>query len=346
MVKSETGLDLIAASQLTLDVQTSLFERADQFLTSPGEIAQAGEDLKALYAEMGKLAVYFWFEEPSTRTVGSFDSARELLGLGFLGERNAKATSSTAKGESLQDSMRTSKTHLNLFGGAVVVIRHPKEGSAALAAAIHDFPVINAGDGQHEHPTQALLDMYTIRQKKGRTTGLTIAMGGDPRYSRTIHSLAEVASIQGDNELICIGGEGLWLDEPTKEALTNKGITIHETKDMRALREADVVYWTRRQSERDKKVNKMHPWRYVIAQQRNKRAMQEYLAHGLNEESLYMIKHDAIIMHPFPRGPEIPESVDNDPRAVYWDQMKYAVPLRAALIEQKLIDFHNFKLAA
>jgi aspartate carbamoyltransferase catalytic subunit len=299
MVKSETGLDLIAASQLTLDVQTSLFERADQFLTSPGEIAQAGEDLKALYAEMGKLAVYFWFEEPSTRTVGSFDSARELLGLGFLGERNAKATSSTAKGESLQDSMRTSKTHLNLFGGAVVVIRHPKEGSAALAAAIHDFPVINAGDGQHEHPTQALLDMYTIRQKKGRTTGLTIAMGGDPRYSRTIHSLAEVASIQGDNELICIGGEGLWLDEPTKEALTNKGIT-----------------------------------------------MQEYLAHGLNEESLYMIKHDAIIMHPFPRGPEIPESVDNDPRAVYWDQMKYAVPLRAALIERKLIDHHNFKLAS
>lgn len=338
-------LDLIRADQLTPEIQKVIYDRADEF-QDPAEIRKAGEKLQELYKDIGQLAMYFWFEEPSSRTVGSFDSARELLGLGRLGETNAKIASSTAKGEGLRDSMRTAKGHLKKFGGAIIVIRHPQIGSAAQAAVIHDFPVINAGDGQNEHPTQALLDMYTIRQKKGKTSGLTIAMGGDPLYSRTIHSLAEVASREQDNELLFIGGKGLWVGDDTKKMLTKRQVPFEETTDIKALRHADVVYWTRMQKERLPQPPDLyrHPIRHLRIERENDHIWNEYVEkYALNEQALEVIKHDAIIMHPLPRGPEIPESIDTDERAVYWDQADNAVPVRVALTELVLTNYIQTK---
>jgi aspartate carbamoyltransferase catalytic subunit len=339
-------LDLTSEDQYTPEILEDLYDRADEF-QNPHAIAEAGDKLKDLYSDIGKLAVYFWFEEPSTRTAGSFDAARELLGLGYLGERNAKLASSSAKGEILRDSMRTSKAHLKKFGGAVVVIRHPQVGSAADAAAIHDFPVINAGDGQGKHPTQAGLDFYTFRRRHGRTNNLIIGMGGDPRYSRTIHSLAEVAVMSGDNELRFIGGKGLWIDDDTRDMLKKRNVDFTETTDMSALKEADVVYWTRLQKERLPKPNSLNPVRRWRINRANERLWREYVDnYVLSDQALDMIKSDAGIYHPLPRGPEIPESIDSDPRVGYFEQMENSVPFRAALLERVLIDYHNFKLAA
>ena len=334
-------LDLVRAGQYTPEVLESLYARADEF-QNPHAIAEAGDKLRGLYSGVGKLAVYFWFEEPSTRTAGSFDSAREILGLGRLGVTNAKEASSSAKGETLRDSMRTAKSHLRKLGGAVVVIRHPQSFSANTAAVIHDFPVINAGDGQNEHPTQAGLDMYTIKRRHKKTTDLTIAMGGDPRYGRTIHSLAETAVISGDNELIFVGGKGLGLGDDTRDMLKKKKVDFTETTDISALRHADVVYWTRLQKERLPHARIVHPVKYVKNRYNNRKIWQDYLDnYVLDERAIEMIRHDAGIYHPMPRGPEIPESLDSDPRVGYFDQMDNSVPFRAALVEMTLKNYHT-----
>jgi aspartate carbamoyltransferase len=283
------------------------------------------------YRRLGSLAAYFWFDEHSINTVGSFDAARTLLGMEKLGHTNAKLASSTAIDESLRDSMRTANEQLKPFGGGVVIIRHPDLGSAAEAADIMDFPVINAGDGQNEHPTQALLDIYTIKQRHGRLDDLHVVMGGDPRYTRTIHSLAMLLSLNKDITITFIGEEDDWLaGSHTKEVLDASGVAYAATTEMDPLAEADVVYWTRQQTER--LLSKRSPT------DRTARAYAKKFT--ITDKILRAIPARASIMHPLPRGPELPEAIDRDPRAAYWDQVRNGVPVRAALLEMILRNYN------
>lgn len=343
-------LDVLSADQITTTHIELLNHRADQFHKYGNwEIARAKDELEQgvtidqatlveqyLPAEMleynfrklGRLAMYFWFDEPSTRTVGSFDAARALLGMEGLGHTNAKLSSSTAKGETLQDSLMTVNEHLKFFGGGVVVIRHPEVGSAATAAEILDFPVINAGDGQNEHPTQALLDIYTIKQRLGRIEDLKVVMGGDPQYSRTIHSLAQVLALYPNNEITFIGESDDWLEvSDTKSVLDERKIPYKTTTELDPLKDADVVYWTRLQTERlgvkDETLIEKYAQKYTIT-----------------EEILDTIPPQAIIMHPLPRGPEIPVSIDKDNRVAYRDQVRNGVPVRTALTEMILRNYY------
>lgn len=350
-------LDVLSADQFNLHNLGMLNPRADRFQNF-AEIARAkdelqkddytseytqklieaagfspGELLKQQYRRYGKLAISFWFNEPSTRTIGSFDAARALLDIERLGHTDAARASSSAKDESLADSLRTVNEHLRYFGGGALIIRHPDVGSASLAAEIIDFPVINAGDGQNEHPTQALLDQYTIRQRLGRLEGLNVVMGGDPKYGRTIHSLAKILTLFPDNKITFIGEESDWLEESdTKKILEEKGVDYAATTELDPLSQADVIYWTRLQVERfakgDQSVLDSYAKKYTIT-----------------DEILKTIPAGAIIMHPLPRGPEIPESIDTDPRAAYWDQVANAVPVRTALLEMVLRNYNLLRMA-
>ncbi len=354
-------LDVIRADQFSVRHIDLITDRADQFQRHQ-EIARARDDIRTgrflkggdlfedaeqselvidpsrlledNYRWLGRLAAYFWFDEPSTRTVGSFDAARALLGMEGLGHTNAKLSSSSAKGETLEDSLMTANEHLKFFGGGVVIIRHPQEGSADIAAEIMDFPVLNAGDGQNEHPTQALLDIYTIKQRLGRREGLNIVMGGDPKYSRTVHSLAQVLSLYPDNQITFIGEADDWLEgSATKAVLDARGVPYSTTKDLDPLKEADVVYWTRLQTER-------------IAGQDSAAARKETILkkfakkYAITEAILQTIPESAIIMHPLPRGPELPVSIDKDRRIAFKDQVRNGVPVRAALTEMVLRNYY------
>lgn len=282
------------------------------------------------YMRLGRLAAYFWFEENSTRTVGSFNAARSLLGMARLGHTSITDTSLAGKGESFEDTMRVANEHLELFGGAVAIIRTVEVGRARLAADILSVPVINAGDGQNEHPTQALLDIYTIKKRLRRLDNLNVVMGGDPQYSRTIHSLAILLSLYPGNKITFVGSNSDWLeDSDTKSLLDSKGVEYQTTTELDPLSQADVVYWTRLQTER------------MNIGQDKKDILEEYgKKYAITDEILKTIPSSAIIMHPLPRGPEIPESIDQDERVAYWDQVENGVPVRAALIEMLLRHYY------
>ncbi len=286
------------------------------------------EVLQENFRKLGRLAMYFWFDEPSLRTVGSFDAARALLGLEKLGHTNARESSSMAKGETFEDSMRTINEHLKFFGGGVVVMRTKHEGDAEKAADILDLPVMNAGDGQNEHPTQALQDIYTIKRALGTVENLKVVMGGDPRYSRTVHSLAQLLALYKGTEITFVGDRELWLDPKTKAVLKAKGVKYRHTADMNALTKADVVYWTRFQRER---LGDTHEETEI-----DEIALRYARDFTISEEIAHSMQDHARIMHPLPRGAEIPVSVDKNVRATYWDQVGNAIPVRTALVEMVL----------
>jgi aspartate carbamoyltransferase catalytic subunit len=319
-------LDVLSADQFTPSHIENLTRRADQFQRKK-EVRDAHTQLEEQFRKFGVLTAYFWFDERSTRTSGSFNTARDLLGLTFQGQLNAAETSSTGKGESFEDTMSAINAQLSFYGGGVVIMRTAEEGQPEKAAAILDLPVINAGDGQNQHPTQALLDIYTIKRRLGRLDNLHVVMGGDPRYSRTIHSLAQVLTLEDGIKIDFVGDKELWVDDKTKALLESRGIEYNETTDMNALTKADVIYWTRFQKER----LKLSKWRI------NKIAHRYAKEFSITEDIVREMQEHAIIMHPLPRGPELPESIDNDPRAVYKkEQMENGVAIRAALIEMIL----------
>jgi aspartate carbamoyltransferase catalytic subunit len=258
------------------------------------------------------------FYEPSTRTRLSFESAMLRLGGQVVSTENARDFSSAIKGETLEDSVR-------IVGGYsdCIVLRHPEEGAAARAAAVSTVPVINAGDGRGEHPTQALLDLYTIRSELGRLEGLRVVMAGDLANGRTVHSLIRLLSQYRGLRVTLAGPEELRLPAPAVQALRQSGAEVREAQSLlKAVVDADVVYQTRIQAERLS--------RPLAA------AGQDVARFRVTREVMAALPPGAVVMHPLPRVGEIDPEVDSDPRAAYFRQARNGVPVRMALLARVL----------
>jgi len=251
------------------------------------------------------------FYEPSTRTSSSFTSAMERLG-GSVIPINEVRYSSVTKGESLPDTVRTLEAYAD-----VIVLRHPETGSAALAAQFARKPVINAGDGTGEHPTQALLDLFTILEELQQVDGLSVTMLGDLKYGRTVHSLARLLSLF-DIRLNYVSPEILRMPPEIMEEISRLGIPQSEHTALESvLGDTDVLYVTRVQKERFEDEAVYESVKNVYA---------------ITPETMQAAKDRMILMHPLPRVGEISMDVDDDPRAAYFRQMEYGLYTRMALL--------------
>lgn len=297
------GQDILSVKQFNRELLTYIMGVADE--------------MRALVRRFGKanlldgkiLANLFY--EPSTRTSSSFQAAMLRLG-GRVIAINEVRYSSVTKGESLPDTVRTLESYCD-----VIVIRHPEVGSAAIAAKAARKPVINAGDGPGEHPTQALLDLYTIADELKRLDGLKVAMLGDLKYGRTVHSLTRLLSLY-DTEFYFVSPEILRMPEEILEELRQSGHTYHEFEDVHeVIRDVDVLYVTRVQRERFD-----DPDEY-------ERVKDYYV---IDPNVMSKAKKDMILMHPLPRVYEIDMQVDDDPRAAYFRQMENGMYIRMALL--------------
>lgn len=264
-----------------------------------------------------KLATCFY--EPSTRTRLSFEAAMLNLGGSVLGFSDANC-SSASKGESVSDTIRV----ISCFAD-ICAMRHPKEGAPMVAASHSRIPVINAGDGGHQHPTQTLTDLMTIKSLKGRLNNFTIGLCGDLKFGRTVHSLIN-ALVRYDNiRFIFISPDELKVPEYITEMLHEKGIPYEEvTKLEDVMPELDILYMTRVQKER------------FFNEEDYVRLKDFYV---LNKEKMEMAKQDMIVLHPLPRVNEISVEVDDDPRAAYFRQVQYGVYVRMALL-LTLLEIH------
>ncbi len=258
----------------------------------------------------GKIMASLFFE-PSTRTRLSFAAAMNLLGGRVIGFTDP-STTSMVKGESLSDSFRIVEGYSD-----VLVMRHPLEGAARLAADVIDIPVINAGDGANQHPTQTFLDLYTIQQTKGRLEGLAVGFLGDLKYGRTVHSLAQ-ALIHFGVEMYFISPAGLRMPGDVLEDLKHAGVTYYETEDFFEVADRlEVLYCTRIQKERFPDLVEYEKVRG---------------AYKLSRAMLGRLREDLRILHPLPRVDELDTSLDGTPNAVYFQQAHYGVPVRQALL--------------
>lgn len=251
------------------------------------------------------------FYEPSTRTSSSFTSAMERLG-GSVIPINEVRYSSVSKGESLPDTVRTLECYVD-----VIVLRHPEVGASAVAARYARKPIINAGDGVGEHPTQALLDLFTILAELRQVDGLTVTMLGDLKYGRTVHSLARLLSLY-QVRLNYVSPDLLRMPREIIDELDQKSVAQAEFTSLdEALPESDVLYVTRVQKERfeDEALYESVKGAFVIT-----------------PETLTKAKDEMIVMHPLPRVGEISLEVDDDPRAAYFRQMEYGLYVRMALL--------------
>jgi aspartate carbamoyltransferase catalytic subunit len=257
-----------------------------------------------------KLATLFY--EPSTRTRLSFEAAMIELGGQVLGFSEA-ASSSAAKGESVADTIRTVCCYAD-----IIAMRHPKEGAPTVAAMHASVPIINAGDGGHNHPTQTLTDLLTIRREKGHFDNLTVGLCGDLKFGRTVHSLITAMCRYPGVRFVLISPEELKVPSYVKIPLKRDNVPYTQTTDLRSVMpELDVLYMTRVQRERF-----FNEDDYV-------RLKDSYI---LTPEKLETAKKDLIILHPLPRVNEISVAVDNDPRACYFKQALYGKFIRMALI--------------
>ncbi len=251
------------------------------------------------------------FYEPSTRTRLSFEAAMQRLGGGVV-SMGAVESSSVAKGESLADTVRTVAQYAD-----AIVIRHPKIGSAKEAADAVSIPVLNAGDGAGQHPTQALLDIYTIKKELGSLNHLKIALAGDLKNGRTVHALVEVLSLFGA-KLYLVSPDLLRMPEEITARLKQKGVEVIETPDMKlAAKNSDLIYMTRIQKERFTDLSEYEKVKgsYVI-----------------DENFLKEINKKIVILHPLPRVNEISPAVDEFPGAAYFRQVRNGVYIRMALL--------------
>lgn len=258
-----------------------------------------------------KLATLFF--EPSTRTRLSFEAAMMELGGNVLGFSEA-GSSSVSKGETVADTIKVVGCYSD-----IIAMRHPKEGAPFVASMKSDVPVINAGDGGHNHPTQTLTDLLTIKCEKGRLDNLTIGLCGDLKFGRTVHSLITAMSRYENIKIVLISPDELKLPEYIKtEVLEKNNIEYVETKDIEEyMNELDVLYMTRVQKERF-----FNEADYI--------RLKDYYI--LNKEKLKNAKEDLIVLHPLPRVNEISTDVDDDPRACYFKQANYGKYIRMSLI--------------
>jgi len=254
------------------------------------------------------------FYEPSTRTRFSFESAMLRLGGSVITTENAKEFSSAIKGETLEDSIRVINNYAD-----VIVLRHYEEGASARAANVSDIAVINAGDGAGQHPTQALLDLYTINRELGKIDGVSIAMVGDLKNGRTIRSLSYLLAKYKKIKIYFISPNGLRVGTDIKKYLDKHSVFYSESEKLEdVVANVDVLYQTRIQKERFKseKEYKKYKGSYRIDFAMTKR-----------------MKKKSIIMHPLPRVDELLEEVDKSPKAAYFKQAKYGLLIRMALLK-------------
>jgi len=297
------GQDILDGAQFTREELEHIMTVADGFRRQlDGHVVL---DLMKGYI----LATLFF--EPSTRTRLSFEAAMHRLGGNVIGFASAES-SSTAKGESLADTIRTVDQYAD-----IIAMRHPQIGSAKEAAAVARAPVLNGGDGAGQHPTQALLDLYTIRQERGRVDGTTIVLCGDLKNGRTVHAGVEMYK-HYPCKLILVAPEPLKMPADIVARLRSHGVTVEETTDLEpALAQADVLYMTRIQKERFS-----DPAEY-------ERLKGSYV---LTREMIERINPDVTVLHPLPRVNEIATDVDDLSNAAYFRQMQNGVYVRMALI--------------
>lgn len=260
----------------------------------------------------GKILATLFFE-PSTRTRLSFESAMLSLGGGVLGFSSADS-SSTQKGETLADTIKVVSSYSD-----IIAMRHPKEGAPVVAANNSNVPIINAGDGGHNHPTQTLLDLLTISQEKGRLDNFTVGLCGDLKFGRTVHSLIIALSRYENIKFILISPNELKIPDYLKQdILDKKNIEYIETESLEDnIDKLDILYMTRVQKER------------FLNEEEYIRLKDVYI---LDREKLERAKKDLCIMHPLPRVNEISTDIDDDPRACYFRQAEYGKYMRMAII--------------
>ena len=294
---------LISPLDFSVEELDELLELANDIENNPDKYADA--------CKRKKLATCFY--EPSTRTRLSFEAAMLNLGGSVLGFAGADS-SSASKGESVSDTIRVISSYAD-----ICAIRHPKEGAALVAASKSEIPVINAGDGGHQHPTQTLTDLLTIRSLKGRLDNITIGLCGDLKFGRTVHSLIHALVRYENVKFVLISPEELRVPGYIREdVLKAHGVEYKEVERLEdAIGELDALYMTRVQRER------------FFNEEDYIRLKDFYV---LNKEKLELAKEDMLILHPLPRVNEIAVEVDDDPRAVYFKQAKYGVYVRMALI--------------
>lgn len=294
---------LIDIMQLTTEEIDEMIDTANDIISNPEKYAEK--------CKRKKLATLFF--EPSTRTRLSFEAAMYELGGNVLGFSEAQS-SSAAKGESVSDTIRTVGAYAD-----IIAMRHPKEGAPMVACRRSTVPIINAGDGGHNHPTQTLTDLLTIKREKGHFDGLTIGFCGDLKFGRTVHSLMAAMSRYDNVKFIFISPDELRLPEYLKEDILDpKNIEYVETTDLEdAMPQLDILYMTRVQRER------------FFNEQDYIRLKDSYI---LTPDKLADAKDSLSILHPLPRVNEISTAVDDDPRAKYFEQVRNGKFIRMALI--------------
>ncbi|HEX4578696.1 MAG TPA: aspartate carbamoyltransferase [Candidatus Dormibacteraeota bacterium] len=296
------GLDhVVSASQFDRPLLNALFKRASALEGTRGD-SLSGRIMATL------------FYEPSTRTRLSFESAMLRLGGAVLGTEAAHVFSSAMKGETLEDTIRMVCAYAD-----VIVLRHDREGAAAQAAAVATVPVVNAGDGPGEHPTQSLLDLFTIERELGRIEGLHVVICGDLRFGRTARSLARLLALYQGVRISFVAPDVVQVGPDIRAYLDGRGVAyrLYSRLDD-VIASADVVYQTRVQKERFTKLAEFEVARGAIR---------------IDTATMARLPATAIVMHPLPRVDEIDPAVDSDPRAAYFRQAANGVALRMALLE-------------
>ncbi|MCP5512511.1 MAG: aspartate carbamoyltransferase [Leptospiraceae bacterium] len=292
-----------------LDADQFTKEDLDFFIEMTHRMKDIYQSGKAFGILRGKLLASLFFEA-STRTRLSFESAMERLG-GRLISTVGFQFSSISKGETLYDTMKMIEAYAD-----IAVIRHPVEGSSRIAAGAVKMPVINAGDGAGQHPTQALLDLYTIKSEKNTLENITIGFIGDLKYGRTIHSLIKLLKFYKINAVL-ISPEELALPDSYKRDLKDYPMSIEETRDIKAIWDCDVIYVTRIQEER-------------FADHKEYEKLKE--TYKINKELILASKKNTTVLHPLPRVSELSTDVDDLPNAAYFRQAEYGVVSRMALL--------------
>jgi aspartate carbamoyltransferase catalytic subunit len=298
---------IISPTDLTVSELNELLELSEEIIQNPKKFADV--------CRGKKLATLFY--EPSTRTRLSFEAAMLNLGGNVLGFASADS-SSAAKGESVADTIRVISSYAD-----ICAIRHPKEGAPYVASTYSSIPVINAGDGGHNHPTQTFTDLLTIKNLKGRLNNLTVGFCGDLKFGRTVHSLINALARYDNINLVLISPEELRVPAYIREeVLKAKNIPYEETRNLEdAMPKLDILYMTRVQRER------------FFNEEDYIRLKDIYI---LDEKKMTHAKEDMLVLHPLPRVNEIAIEVDDDPRAVYFKQAQFGVYVRMALIMKLL----------
>ena len=297
---------LISPLDLTTQEIDELLALADRIIEDPQAFAHKCD---------GKILATLFFE-PSTRTRLSFESAMLSLGGKVLGFSSANS-SSAAKGESVADTVRTVECYAD-----IIAMRHPKEGAATVAAAKVDCPLINAGDGGHQHPTQTLTDLLTIHRLKGHLDNLTVGLCGDLKFGRTVHSLIRAMMRYENIKFVLVSPKELQVPDYIRDDLVRSGYEFEEVERLEdAIGKMDILYMTRVQRER------------FFNEEDYIRLRDSYI---LDNEKMKLAKEDMIVMHPLPRVNEISVEVDDDSRAAYFRQAKFGRFVRMALILKML----------